>query len=110
MPDVDFDVLIRDMGEAAVPHLEEGAEKAKAFGRHEADKMARTAMMLAEGVTSGQVDADEAKLILEVQKNASRSVLLTVQGLGIVAVEQAVNAAMTVLMTAVQRATGVLLA
>lgn len=109
MAELDFDALIKEMGNVAVPHLKGGAAKAKQFGKHEAEKIARTAVMLAEGVAAGKIDLDEARLILEVQKNASRSILLTVKGLGIVAVEKAVNAAMGVLRKAVKTATGVLL-
>ena len=105
----DFEALVKDMGKAAIPHLKGGAAKAKVFGKVEADKMARTAMMLATGVAAGKIDQEEARLVLEVQKNASRSVLLTIKGLGIVAVENAINAAVGVLMKAVQTATGVLL-
>lgn len=109
MTEIDLEAVIKSMGEVAIPHLKGGAAKAKQFGKHEADKIARTAMMLAEGVANGKIDADEARLILEVQKNASRSILLTIKGLGIVAVEKAVNASMDVLRKAVHTATGVLL-
>ena len=100
MADFDFEALVKEMGKAATPHLKGGASKAREFGRVEADKMARTAMMLAAGVAAGKIDQEEAKLVLEVQKNASRSVLLTIKGLGIVAVENAINAAVRVLMKA----------
>jgi hypothetical protein len=107
--DIDLDALVKEMGKAALPHLKGGAAKAKEFGKAEADKIARTAVMLAEGVAKGTIDKDEAQLILDVQKNASRSVLLAIKGLGIVAVENAVNAAMDVLLKAVKKATGIAL-
>ena len=107
MADFDIDAVVKDMGKAAIPHLKGGAAKAKEFGRVEADKMARTALMLATGVAAGRIDKDEAKLVLELQRNASRSVLLAIKGLGIVAVENAINAAMGVLTKAVQKATGI---
>lgn len=109
MAELDVETLVKEMGKAALPHLKGGAAKAKDFGRVEAEKMARTAQMLALGVAAGKIDEDEAKLILDVQKNASRSVLLTIKGLGIVAVENAVNAAMDVLKKAIKKATGVIL-
>jgi len=109
MAELDVEKLVQEMGKAALPHLKGGAAKAKEFGRVEAEKMARTAQMLALGVAGGKIDEDEATLILDVQKNASRSVLLTIKGLGIVAVENAVNAAMDVLKKAIKKATGVIL-
>jgi hypothetical protein len=105
----DIDAVVKEMGKAALPHLKGGAAKAKEFGKAEADKMARTAQMLAEGVLKGTIDKDEAQLILDVQKNASRSVLLTIKGLGIVAVENAVNAAMDVMLKAIKKTIGVAL-
>jgi hypothetical protein len=109
MAELDVEALVKQMGNAALPHLKGGAAKAKEFGKVEAEKIARTAQMLAQGVVAGRIDKDEAKLILDVQKNASRSVLLTIKGLGIVSVEKAVNASMDVLRQAVKKATGVLL-
>ena len=109
MAELDLEALVKEMGNVAIPHLKGGAAKAREFGKVEADKMARTALMLATGVAAGKIDQDEAKLVLEVQKNASRSVLLTIKGLGIVAVENAINAAVRVLLKAVQKATGILL-
>jgi hypothetical protein len=63
--------------------------------------------MLAEGVAKGQIDEEEARLVLEVQKNASRSILLTIKGLGIVSVENAINGAMGVLRKSIEKATGI---
>ncbi len=109
MANLDLEALVKEMGKAALPHLKGGAAKAKDFGKAEADKMARTAVMLAEGVAKGTIDKDEAQLVLDVQKNASRSVLLTIKGLGIVSVEKAINAAMGVLLKAIKQAVGVVL-
>jgi hypothetical protein len=109
MPKLDLDTLVADMGKAALPHLKAGAERARAYGKVEADKIARTAALLANGIKRGTIDAEEAQLVLDVQKNASRSILLTIQGLGIVAVENAINAAMAILRDGVKAATGIAL-
>lgn len=109
MAKLDLDVLVKEMGKAALPFLKAGAAKAKAYGKTEAEKIARTAAMLAKGVADGSIDEAEARLVLDVQKNASRSILLTIQGLGIVAVENAMNAAMVVLQKGIEAATGIVL-
>jgi hypothetical protein len=109
MAEIDVEALVKEMGNAALPHLKAGAAKARDFGRAEADKMARTAIMLADGIARGTIDEEEAQLVLDVQKNASRSVLLTIQGLGILAVENAINAAMNVLRQTIEAATGIAL-
>jgi hypothetical protein len=104
MASFDFEALVKDMGKAALPFLKAGASKAKEYGKAEAEKIARTAEMLARGVKRGTIDETEAQLVLEVQKNASRAILLTIKGLGIVAVENAINAALGVLRAAVKTA------
>lgn len=109
MAKFDFEGTVKEMGKVALPFLKGGAGKAKDYGKAEAEKMARTALMLAEGVAKGQVDEEEARLVLEVQKNASRSILLTIKGLGIVSVENAVNGAMGVLRKSIEKATGIAL-
>jgi hypothetical protein len=107
MASIDLEALVKDMGKAALPFLKAGAAQARDYGKAEAEKMARTAVMLAAGIKKGTIDATEAKLVLDVQKNASRAILLTIQGLGIVAVENAVNAAMNVLRQGIATAVGV---
>ena len=109
MADFDYEGTIEDMGKAALPFLKGGAARARNYGKAEAEKLARTAVMLAEGIAKGQIDEQEARLVLEVQKNASRSILLTIKGLGIVSVENAVNGAMSVLRKSIQKATGIAL-
>ncbi|HEX5050779.1 MAG TPA: hypothetical protein VFZ65_03305 [Planctomycetota bacterium] len=109
MADVDLEALVKDMGKAALPFLKAGAARAREYGKAEADKMARTAVLLAKGVAAGTIDEDEANLVLDVQRNASRSILLTIKGLGIVSVEKAINAAMEVLRKGIEAATGVVL-
>lgn len=109
MSKVDLEQIVTEMGKAALPFLKAGAKQAKDYGKAEADKIARTAVLLATGVAKGTIDEDEARLVLDVQKNASRSILLTITGLGIVAVENSINAAMAVLKRAIETATGVVL-
>jgi hypothetical protein len=107
--DIDIESLIKDMGKAALPFLKAGADQARTYGKAEAEKIAKTATMLAAGIAKGTIDELEAQLVLDVQKNASRSILLTIKGLGILAVENAINAAMQVLREGIKAATGVAL-
>jgi hypothetical protein len=109
MSKIDLEQIVADMGKAALPFLKAGAKKAKDYGKAEADKIAQTAVLLATGIKKGTIDLDEARLVLDVQKNASRSILLTITGLGIVAVENAINAALTVLKQGIETATGIVL-
>ena len=57
-------------------------------------------------MAAGQINQAQAVLLLDMQKSASRSVLLALQGLALLAVEAAINAALGVVKTAVNTAIG----
>jgi hypothetical protein len=54
----------------------------------------------------GSTTDDKAKLLLEIQLNASKTVLLTVQGMTKIMAEQAINAALGAIRDVVNKATG----
>lgn len=76
----------------------------KDYAEAESKKLAENFVMIEKLKLTGQITDEQATLHHEIQRNASRSVLLTVEGLGLIAVEQAVNAAMDVLKEAVNGA------
>lgn len=66
---------------------------------------------LAEGVAlierlraANSIDDEQAKLLLEMKKNTAKIVLLSLEGLGILAVEQAMNAALKSIKESVNKA------
>lgn len=78
----------------------------KEYGEAEAKKLAQTLVMIEALKNSGKINEEQAALHLEIQKNATRTVLLTLEGLGILAVEAAINAALNVVKDAVNTAVG----
>jgi hypothetical protein len=93
-----------DVGELASKMLEAFKGKlsnkwpdVKDYAEAESKKLAENFVMIEKLKLAGEITEEQAKLHHEIQRNASRSVLLTVEGLGLVAVEQAVNAAMDAL-------------
>jgi hypothetical protein len=58
---------------------------------------------------TGKINDEQAKLHIEIQKNATRTVLLTVEGLGIVTVDAAINAALDAVKDSVNTAVGFVL-
>lgn len=78
----------------------------KEYGEAEAKKMAQSLVMIEALKISGKINEEQAALHLEIQKNASRTVLLTIEGLGVLAVEAALNAALNVVKDAVNTAMG----
>ncbi len=69
----------------------------KEYAETEAKKLAENFAMIERMKLSGEINAEQARLHHDIQKNATRAVLLAVEGLGLIAVEQAINAAMNVL-------------
>lgn len=78
----------------------------KEYGEAEAKKLAQTLVMIEALKESGKINKRQATLHLEIQKNATRTVLLTLEGLGVLAVEGAINAALKVVKDAVNTAVG----
>ncbi len=106
---LDVDALASQMLAAALPILKKDASDAEAFAKMEFTKIAHTIVSVGEALAAGQINEQQAALLLDMQKSASRSVLLTLQGLALLAVEAAINAALSVVKTAVNAALGVAL-
>ena len=102
----DVDEVLGDMVEAAGGVLGEHIEDIRDFAETEFKKLADTAELIIRLRADGKIDDDEARLHFRLQKNATQIVLLAIEGLGILAVEQALNAAINVLKNAVNTATG----
>jgi hypothetical protein len=49
-----------------------------------------------EMLAAGQINQQQAQLLLDMQKSASRSVLLTLKGLALLTAEEAINAALDI--------------
>jgi hypothetical protein len=72
--------------------------------RGECAKLAQTMATIEAEQASGELSADEAHVLLEMQKSASRSLLLTSEGLGLLVAEQAINAALDAVRSVVNTA------
>ena len=81
----------------------------KTYGESEMKKLAQTLVMIEQLKLSGEITAEQAKLHLQIQKNAVRVVMLTIEGLGLLAVETAINSALGVVKSAVNTALGFVL-
>ncbi|ALQ50441.1 hypothetical protein [Nitrosomonas ureae] len=78
----------------------------KDYGEAEAKKLAQTLVMIEALRISGKINEEQAALHLEIQKNATRTVFLTLEGLGILTAEAAINAALNVVKDTVNTAIG----
>ena len=94
---LDVGELASKMFEAFKGKLSDKWPEVKDYAEAESKKLAENFVMIEKLRLTGEITEEQAKLHHEIQRNASRCVLLTVEGLGLVAVEQAINAAMEVL-------------
>jgi hypothetical protein len=76
------------------------------YAEGESKKLAQTLVQITTLRLSGQISAGEGAILLEMQKNATRAVLLALQGMGLILVEMAVNAALNAVKEIVNTAIG----
>jgi hypothetical protein len=93
---LDVGALATQMLGAALPILKKDAQDAQSFAEVEFNKIAQTIVSIQAMLAAGQINQQQAALLLDMQKSASRSVLLTLQGLALLAAEAAINAALNV--------------
>lgn len=103
---LDIGSMAEQMLGAALPVLKTDGEDAASFAKTECTKLAQTLASLGEQLAAGQINQQQAALLLDMQKNAFRNVMLTVEGLGLLAVEAAINAALGVVKSLVNSAIG----
>jgi hypothetical protein len=115
MPALDVQALGTQMLGAALPILKQGAADIETFAKNEfamiAQRIVSIGEQLAEGKAGlpGGINEQQAQLLFDMQKNASRSALITAEGLGLVTAEAAINAALDVVRAAVNTALGIAL-
>jgi hypothetical protein len=101
--------LAKAMTEAAKGKLKEHWPEVTEFAKAEAKKTAETLAMIERLAITGEINARQAKALLQMQKNSAMAVLLTVEGLGLLTVESAINAALGAVRDTVNTAVGFLL-
>lgn len=106
MASINIAGIVKDMLAAAKPVLEGYWKEVKPFVEKESKSFAQNLAMIAKLKIQGKMTREEALLHIEIQKNSFRTVLTAVQGLGLLAVENALNAAIGVIRKAVNTAIG----
>lgn len=101
--------LAKTMTEAAKGKLQEHWPEVKEFATAEARKTAETLSMIERLALTGEINVKQAKALLAMQKNSALAVLLTVEGLGLLTVESAINAALGAVKDTVNTAVGFVL-
>ena len=76
------------------------------YAESESKKTAETLATIEQELITKQIDQVQASALLDIQKHATRTVLLTVEGIGLVAAETAINSAFGAIRTLVNDAVG----
>jgi hypothetical protein len=103
---IDIEKLLKGMLEAASIVLKNQWPKAKDYAENEFRKLLLETQHIAQLKDDGKITEQEAIYLMELQRNASRTVLLTIEGLGILAVEAAINASLAVVRDTINNAVG----
>jgi hypothetical protein len=107
MPQFDLTAVGNDALAAATAALKLHVNHVHPFLEAEARKLAETGRQIAQGVAVGDINEAQAKILLRMQGNASQAVLTTVETITMIAAQDAINAALGVVRTAVNKAIGI---
>lgn len=86
--------ILKPMMAAAKDSLAQDWGKAEDFAKPEMKRLAESLAAIARLVAAKKVNQRQAKALLRIHANTTQTVLLTVEGLGVIAVEDAINAAL----------------
>lgn len=81
----------------------------KDYAKTETNKLAQSIVSIEKMKLAGTIDKATARALLDINKNSMKMVLLTVEGIGIIAVEKAINSALKVVKDTVNSAVGFVL-
>ena len=101
---IDLSQLLPQMLAAASAPLKKQWPVVKDYVESELKKIGESIAFIEAQRLAGKMTDEQARLHLELQKMASKNVLIAAEGLGYLAVEAAINAALGVIKTAVNTA------
>jgi hypothetical protein len=103
---LDVATLLESMLAAAEGPLKAGWATAEPFAKTQFTNIAQQIVDIEAQLATGQITPAQAPLLLDMQKQAAQAALLTVEGIGLLAVQNAINAALAAVATAVNTALG----
>lgn len=101
---LDFDKISKNMLDAAQLSLKVNISDIKTLAEGELKDFAKRTAELAQKVSDGSISLEQAKLILKIRQNAVETVFLSIAGIGILAVQEAINSVINVLKGAINDA------
>jgi hypothetical protein len=109
MSNIDISAVAGQAAQKIVQTLTGTGKDVAGYAQAEAKKLATSAVEIAKLRASGQITDEEAMLHLDIQKHASRAVLMGIEGISLLGAEEAINGALSVIGDAVHKATGLAL-
>lgn len=106
MAKIDTTSLLQNMLAAVKQVLQLHWNDVRPFAETEMQKLAATAVQIETGHADGTISDAQAKILLSMQANSSQAVLTAVETVGMIAAQDAINAAIQVLAAAVNKAVG----
>jgi hypothetical protein len=107
MPNIDAGTLATQMLTAVSGVLQQHWKDVRPFAETEMQKLALTAVQIEAGQRDGSLTQTQAKILLKMQANATASVFTAIKTIGMIAAQDAINAALGVLKSAVNTAVGI---
>src|SRR5256885_13531935 len=104
MSKFDVNAVATEAANKIIEILTSAGKDVASYAVAEGKKLATSAAEIAKLVATGTIDAEEAKLHLDIQLHASRAVLMAIAVVSIVAAEQAINAAGEIVVGAIKSA------
>jgi predicted nucleic acid-binding protein len=101
---IDVDALVKRMAEAARDVFDKDWPEIKELAETELKGIAEGIALIERLRLEGKISQKQARLLIRMKKNTAQIVLLTIKGLGIIAVEKAINAALKVVKDTVNEA------
>ena len=103
---IDVSKLAENMFGAARGVFAKKWPEVEEYAKMEFKKIAESIAAIERMKLTGMITEEQARLHLDIQKNATRNVFLALEGLGILIVEQAINAALGIVKDTVNSALG----
>lgn len=109
MANIEIDEILPIMISAAKGVFDKKWPLIKDYAEAELEKLARTLVEIKKLKITNQIDEGEASILLEMQKNTARAVILALEGMSLLLVEAAINAALEAIKDLVNDALGFIL-
>jgi 23S rRNA pseudoU1915 N3-methylase RlmH len=103
---IELTEILTSMLNIAKANLKKYWAEAGPYAEMEFKKIALSIVTIEKMKLEGTITEEQARLHLDIQKNSARAVLLTIEGLGIIAVERTINAALAAVKEVVNKAIG----